>query len=283
MPGKYLRIVEIPGIDVEACGGTHLNNTSEAGRIKIIKSQKISDGVVRLTFTAGKATSEIEEQRVQLIEKLTNLLNVSREKLVGRVKELIEKWKNLNKALQTGMISQQDLSLNSKESYSGDIINELSSILGVKEDDVFSRIQNFYYDWNQAKSKLKYMKELLSDDFFNELIEKSKDYKGFKLIIQDFENISQKELQNLGKKLHKNADNLITIFVDKTETGTLLMGMLGKLVADKLTLNVGEIIKNVVEEFSGKGGGREDYGQGFIDNKEITIHQVIKSILDKLK
>jgi alanyl-tRNA synthetase len=283
VPGKYLRIVEIPGIDVEACGGTHLNNTSEAGRIKIIKSQKISDGVVRLTFTAGKATSEIEEQRIELLEKLTNLLNVSKEKLVGRVKELIEKWKNLNKALQTGMISQQDLSLNSKESYSGDVINELSSILGVKEDDVFSRIQNFYDDWNQAKSKLKYMKEFLSDDFFNELIEKSKDYKGFKLIIQDFEKISQKELQNLGKKLHKNADNLITIFVDKTETGTLLMGMLGKFVADKLTLNIGEIIKNVVEEFSGKGGGRKDYGQGFIDNKEITTHQIIKSILAKLK
>ncbi|MFX0009437.1 MAG: alanine--tRNA ligase [Candidatus Hermodarchaeota archaeon] len=282
VPGKYLRIVEIPGIDVEACGGTHLNNTSEAGRIKIIKSQKISDGVVRLTFTAGKATSEIEEQRVELIEKLTNLLNVPKEKLVGRVKELIEKWKNINKALQTGMVSQQDLSLNSKESYSGDIINELSSILGVKENDVFSRILNFYDDWNQAKSKLKYMKKFLSDDFFNELIEKSKDYKGFKLIIQDFENISQKELQNLGKKLHKNADNLITIFVDKTDTGTLLVGMLGKLVADKLKLNVGEIIKNVVEQFSGKGGGRKDYGQGFIENKKITTHQIIKSILDKL-
>jgi len=31
-PGKQLRIVNIPGIDVEACGGTHLNNTSEAGK-----------------------------------------------------------------------------------------------------------------------------------------------------------------------------------------------------------------------------------------------------------
>ena len=26
VPGKNLRIVEVPGIDVEACGGTHLNN-----------------------------------------------------------------------------------------------------------------------------------------------------------------------------------------------------------------------------------------------------------------
>jgi alanyl-tRNA synthetase len=28
VPGKNIRIVEIPGVDVEACGGTHLNNTS---------------------------------------------------------------------------------------------------------------------------------------------------------------------------------------------------------------------------------------------------------------
>ena len=56
VPGKKIRIVEVPGIDVEACGGTHLNNTAETGKIKIINSQKIQDGVVRLKFTAGKAT-----------------------------------------------------------------------------------------------------------------------------------------------------------------------------------------------------------------------------------
>ena len=56
VPGKKIRIVDIEGEDVEACGGTHLNRTAEVGRIRIIKSSKIQDGIVRLTFTAGKAS-----------------------------------------------------------------------------------------------------------------------------------------------------------------------------------------------------------------------------------
>jgi len=283
VPGKYLRIVEIPGLDVEACGGTHLNNTSEAGTIKIIKSQKISDGVVRLTFTAGKATDEIVDQQTELLGRLIALLQVPKDQVVGRVKELIEKWKNLNKALETGTISKQDLILNSKETFRGEIIKELTTILGVKEDDIYNRIQNFHYEWSQAKEKLKYMKDLLSDDFLNELIENSKDYKGFKLIIQHFEDISQKELQNLGKKLHKNSNELITIFIDKTKSGILIMGMLGKKVAENLTLDIGDLIKSVSEKFDGKGGGRKDYGQGFIENKKISLNRVIKSIQDELK
>jgi alanyl-tRNA synthetase len=54
-PGKLLRIVQISGVDAEACGGTHLNNTSEASIIHIIASSKIADDIVRIEFVAGKA------------------------------------------------------------------------------------------------------------------------------------------------------------------------------------------------------------------------------------
>ena len=63
IPGNLLRVVEVPGVEVEACGGTHVNNTGEIGKIRILKGQKIQDGIVRLTFTAGIATERIEEIR----------------------------------------------------------------------------------------------------------------------------------------------------------------------------------------------------------------------------
>src|SRR3989338_8056050 len=53
VPGNMLRIVNIEGTDVECCGGTYLDNTSQAEQVKLVKSTKISDSIVRITFTAG--------------------------------------------------------------------------------------------------------------------------------------------------------------------------------------------------------------------------------------
>ncbi|MEK6839589.1 MAG: alanine--tRNA ligase-related protein, partial [Nanoarchaeota archaeon] len=61
VPGKELRIVEIPGIDVEACGGTHLDNTSEDGEIRILKTSKISDSIVRIEYASGKAAHRVDK------------------------------------------------------------------------------------------------------------------------------------------------------------------------------------------------------------------------------
>ena len=91
VPGKNIRIVEIPGHDVEACGGTHLNNTSETGKIKILNSQKIQDGVVRLTFTAGEATNNVEKRNKKILNELQNLLAVKNDEIVPRVEELLKK------------------------------------------------------------------------------------------------------------------------------------------------------------------------------------------------
>jgi alanyl-tRNA synthetase len=52
VPGNNLRIVQIEDTDVEACCGTHHDKTSQVGWIKLLKSQRISDGIVRLYYVA---------------------------------------------------------------------------------------------------------------------------------------------------------------------------------------------------------------------------------------
>lgn len=52
VPGNTLRVVDIEGVDTEACCGTHMENTAGVGWIKIIKTQRISDGIVRLYYVA---------------------------------------------------------------------------------------------------------------------------------------------------------------------------------------------------------------------------------------
>ena len=47
-------MVQIVDTDVEACCGTHVDNTIEVGKIKIQKAKRISDGILRLYCVAGE-------------------------------------------------------------------------------------------------------------------------------------------------------------------------------------------------------------------------------------
>ena len=50
-----LRVVEIEGIDAEGCGGTHLDNISSLGFIKILRTETVQEGIQRIIFAAGEA------------------------------------------------------------------------------------------------------------------------------------------------------------------------------------------------------------------------------------
>jgi len=69
VPVKSVRIVSIEDFDVEACGGTHTKTTKEVELIKISRTKRIQDGVVRLEFVAGDAAREYVKQHASDLEK----------------------------------------------------------------------------------------------------------------------------------------------------------------------------------------------------------------------
>ncbi|NVM18110.1 MAG: hypothetical protein HWN80_10360, partial [Candidatus Lokiarchaeota archaeon] len=282
VPGKNIRIVDIPGIDVEACGGTHLNNTSETGRIKIIKSQKIQDGIVRLTFTAGSATQELEVEESLILKQLEKLLEIPQNKLVGRVEELLNKWKNLNKSLQTGKFSEKDMVLNSVNTFELEILTELSRILNTKKEDVPLKVEKLYNEWNGAKVKLKDVENLFNEQFMENLVKSAFLFNDSKMIIKSFENLSQNDLKNLSVKILRKSEDLNTIFISKDEKGTTIIGMVGKELMKRSDFNMGNFVKQIASKYGGKGGGKEDYGQVFIAGKEVKIDDLINYIKEKL-
>ncbi|MCK4332417.1 MAG: alanine--tRNA ligase, partial [Thermoplasmatales archaeon] len=73
-PGNKIRVLNIPGIDVEACGGTHLNNTKEIEKIRILKTERIQDGVNRIIFAAGKMADLHKEEEKKQFEDIVNTL-----------------------------------------------------------------------------------------------------------------------------------------------------------------------------------------------------------------
>ncbi|MFX0041874.1 MAG: alanine--tRNA ligase [Candidatus Hodarchaeota archaeon] len=278
VPGKNLRIVEVPGVDVEACGGTHLNNTSETGYIHITKSQKIQDGIVRLTFVAGEATNKLKEKHKRILNELKDILEVDRNQLPGRVKELLEKWKNINKSLKTGKVNESDLQLISTEIFEGDVLSELSQLLGTKKDDVSSKIQKLYNEWIEGKQKLSEIKVLFSDEILEKKIKNALIYQNTKLIFESTNKLNLEDLKNMSQKLLKIEPNSIVFISNQSEEGILLMSMSGRNLSLKSDINIGKIVTRTVKHFNGKGGGRNDFGQGFITEKGVSSEKVLQYI-----
>ncbi len=95
-PGKKIRILKV-GNDVEACGGTHVSNTGLIGPIKLIKTERIQDGVERIEFSAGEAAVKRIQERDELLNKSADALRVSPEQLPDTVNRFFDEWKGLKK------------------------------------------------------------------------------------------------------------------------------------------------------------------------------------------
>ncbi len=149
VPGKKIRIVEIDGIDVEACAGTHLHRTSEIGKIKVLKSTKIQDGVVRIVFVAGKAGKEVKAGEMGVLEEAARLLDCKTEQIPGRAEELFKKWKAVVKKKK----KTESYELSSDARFEGDVLRETARILKTQPEHVVGVIKRFLKQLKDARGK----------------------------------------------------------------------------------------------------------------------------------
>ena len=82
VPSRTLRIVNINDWDVEACGGTHTETTGQVGFIKIVRTERIQDGVERIVFVAGYPAVDYVQNVDLTVEQISSMLGVQRENVV---------------------------------------------------------------------------------------------------------------------------------------------------------------------------------------------------------
>ncbi|MCL7051861.1 hypothetical protein MKW94_024991 [Papaver nudicaule] len=88
--GEEVRVVEVPGVSMELCGGTHVNNTSEIRGFKIISEQGIASGIRRIEAVAGEAYIDYMNVRDSHMKHLCSTLKVKSEDVTTRVESLLE-------------------------------------------------------------------------------------------------------------------------------------------------------------------------------------------------
>ena len=105
VPGKELRIVEVEGFDVEACGGTHCTHTSEVGAIQLLDVERIQDGIVRLSFASGERALELREEHEAILKEAARRLGVPPDHLpegIDRLLAEVEEGRKLARARTKG-------------------------------------------------------------------------------------------------------------------------------------------------------------------------------------
>ncbi|MEB3851913.1 MAG: alanine--tRNA ligase [Desulfurococcales archaeon] len=95
-----IRILEVEDWDVEACFGTHLANTGEAGAIKIVRAERIQDGVVRLEYVAATRVAEEAARLEGILSEAARLAGGDPESLPRRLSGLLEEERRLRESLR---------------------------------------------------------------------------------------------------------------------------------------------------------------------------------------
>ena len=93
VPGKIIRVVKIPGIDIQACAGTHVPRTGAIGLIKINKTERVQDGVERIDFSAGTAAIDSIQNVDAILRESSSIFKVDNDQLPKTCDRFFTEWK----------------------------------------------------------------------------------------------------------------------------------------------------------------------------------------------
>ena len=95
-----VRVVDVPGVSMELCGGTHVANTAEIGLFKIVSESGVAAGIRRIEAVAGPAVLAYLNERDVVVRQLGERFKAQPGEIVDRVSALQDELKATSKALQ---------------------------------------------------------------------------------------------------------------------------------------------------------------------------------------
>ena len=103
-----VRVVDVPGVSMELCGGTHVANTAEIGLFKVVSEGGVAAGIRRIEAVAGPAVLAYLRERDAVVKALAERFKAQPGEIVERVAALQEELKGNQKALAA---ARQELAL----------------------------------------------------------------------------------------------------------------------------------------------------------------------------
>ncbi len=129
--GARVRVVRIPDVSIELCGGTHVQNTGQIGTFFITSESSVAAGIRRIEAVTGNGALDRIQSVLDREEEMSLLLRSTQDDLIDRLRSLLDEVASLKRDL--------------RELERGGVGNELDEIIrtAVKVDGIvvaFGRI-----------------------------------------------------------------------------------------------------------------------------------------------
>jgi alanyl-tRNA synthetase len=96
--GDRVRVIKVPGVSAELCGGTHCSSTGQIGSFIILSEGSVASGIRRIEALTGKAAFQYLRQRNAELDLIKSILKTDTP--IERVEKLISDAKSMQKEIQ---------------------------------------------------------------------------------------------------------------------------------------------------------------------------------------
>jgi alanyl-tRNA synthetase len=97
--GDEVRVVSMGEFSTELCGGTHVERSGDIGLFKVVSESGIAAGVRRIEAVSGMGALAFVAKEEDVLRAVCDLLKTGEDNLFGKVQQLIDQQKSLEKSL----------------------------------------------------------------------------------------------------------------------------------------------------------------------------------------
>ncbi|HEU0051631.1 MAG TPA: alanine--tRNA ligase-related protein, partial [Longimicrobium sp.] len=103
--GDVVRVIRIPGVSMELCGGTHVRTTGQIGLFRVVSESGVAAGVRRIEAVTGPAAYHRALAAERTLREAAALLRTRDDNLLPRLQQVLEQGNELKRALEKARAS----------------------------------------------------------------------------------------------------------------------------------------------------------------------------------
>ena len=234
-----VRVVDIGGVSIELCAGTHVKNSKQVECVKIISESAISAGTRRIEALAGN-----NNINTYLISKITEIQT----KLLAEIKKF-----NQSQPKQLESDIQKVNEFKTKQNQ--------DAFTNLQLEEYLTFLKSFEIKLKDELKKLAKQKGKQNQSIALELAKKSIDTAADKTcFIQEFPVTEIADLRIIADYITNKYKDSIAVIAFKNQATASVLIKVGKDYS-KQDIHAGNLIKEVTTKFGGGGGGRPDMAQ----------------------